>query len=95
MELFRNLTGPIITELWFEMFCYLINVEKIDILNKKRPTDSNPNYFWIIPAHDWSKTSPANAVCLLGTLKNSNVLDIDISLVKNSKIDAAFLIINK
>ena len=41
------------------------------------------------------KNSPANNVCLLGTLNYSNVLDIDILLVENSKIDAAFLIINK
>ena len=27
--------GPIISELWFDMFCYLINVEKIEFFNKK------------------------------------------------------------
>ena len=33
--------GPIISELWFEMFCYLINVEKID--------------FFFIKKTDWLK----------------------------------------
>ena len=35
MELFRNPIGPIISELWFEMYVYLINVEKIDFLIRK------------------------------------------------------------
>ena len=58
-------------------------------------TDYNPIYFWIVTVHDWSKTSPANAVCSLGALNYSNVIDIDILLVKKSKIDAAVLIINE
>ena len=61
----------------------------------KKPTVYNPNYFWIIPVQDWSKTSPANAVCSLRTLNYSNVIDIDFLLVKKSKIDAACLIINE
>ena len=72
--------------------CYLIIVEKIKLFLRKRPTDFDPNYFWIIPVHDWSETSPANVVCPLGTLSYSNVIDIDILLVK---IDFAFLIINE
>ena len=52
----------------------------------KKPTDYNPNYFWIIPVQDWFKTSPANAICLLGTLNYSNVPNIhDIFLVKAQK----------
>ena len=79
----------------FGLKCFLINVKKIDFFLKKRQADYNPNHFWIIPVQDWSKISPANAVCPLGTLNYSNVLDIDILLVKNSKKDAAFLIINE
>ena len=78
------------------MFGYLFNVEKIELFFfKKRPTDYNPNYFWIIPVQDWSKTTPANAVCPLGTLNYSNVANIGILLVKKSKLDAAFLIISE
>ena len=77
------------------MFCYLINKKKINFFFKKRPTDYNPNYFWIVTVQDWSKTSPANAVCPFRTPNFSNVIDIDILLVKKSKINAAFLIINE
>ena len=39
---------------------------------------------------DWSKTSLANAVCPLRTLNYSNVIDIDILLVK--KINNKFCV---
>ena len=78
------------------MFCYLRNnLKRSNFFFQKRPTVYNPNYFWIIPVQDWSKTSPANAVCSLRELNYSNVIDIDFLLVKKSKIDAAFLIINE
>ena len=83
-----------ITEQNWEMLCHLFNVEKIDFFEKK-PTDYHFYYFWIIPVQDWFKTSPANVVCLLGTLNYSSVPDTGVLLVKNSKIDAAFLIINE
>ena len=60
----------------------------------KRPTDNNPNHFWIVSIQDWSKTTPANVVCQLRKLNFSSIIDIDILLVKKSKINAAFLIIN-
>ena len=66
------------------MFCYLINVEKIEFFFI-RSTDYNPIYIWIIPVQDWSKTSPVNSVCSDGTLNFSNVIDIDILLVKKIK----------
>ena len=61
---------------------------------KKRQTEYNPNYFRNLPVQNVTKISPANVACLLGTLNFLNVPDIYILLVKNSKIDAAFLIIN-
>ena len=76
------------------MFCYLINIKKIDFFNKK-PTDDNPNYFWTVTVQDWYRTSPANADCPLGLFYIWNVIDIDILLAKKSKINAAFLIINE
>ena len=85
MELFRNPMQPIIRELWFDMFCFVINVEMIDFFYIKRPTDYNPNYFWMIPVEDWSKTTPATVLRLLETLNYSNVLDIDVLLVKKLK----------
>ena len=42
------------------MFCSLL-------LEKKRPTDYNPNSFWIVTVQDCPKTSPAKAYCPLGT----------------------------
>ena len=42
------------------MFCYLIYVKISSFLDEK-PTDDNPNYFWIVTVQDWYKTSPANA----------------------------------
>ena len=77
------------------MFCYLIVVEEIEFFKRKRPTVYNPNYFSIMPVQDWSKTSPANAVCSLRTLNYSNAINFDFLLVKKSKKDAAFLIINE
>ena len=62
---------------------------------RKRTTDYNPNYFCIVTVQDLTKTSPANAVCPLGTINFSNVMDIDNLLAKKSKIKAAFLIINE
>ena len=52
----------------------------------RKPTDDNRNYFWIVTVQDWYKTSPANADCPLGIFYFGNVIDIDILLVKNSKI---------
>ena len=76
------------------MFCYLIIIKKSNFLNKK-PTDDNPSYFWIVTVQDWYRTFPANADCPLGIFNFWNVIDIDILLVKKSKINAAFLIINE
>ena len=52
---------------------------------KKRPTDCNPNSFWIVTVQVWPKTSPAIAYCPLGTIEFSNIVDIDNLLVENSK----------
>ena len=52
---------------------------------KKRPTDCNPNYFWILTVQDWPKTSPANAYYPLGLIDFWNIVDIDNLLVENSK----------
>ena len=76
------------------MFCYLINIKKIEFFNRK-PTDDNPNYFWIVTVQYWYRTSPANVDSPLGIFKFSNVLDIDILFVKKSKANAAFLIVNQ
>ena len=76
------------------MYCYLINMKKIDFFYKK-PTDDNPNYFWIVTPQNWYRASPANADCPLGIFNDWNVIDIDILLVKKSKINAASLIINE
>ena len=62
---------------------------------KKRPTDYNPNSFWIVTVQDWPKTSPAIAYCPLGTIDSSNFVYIDNFLVENSKVNSAFLIINE
>ena len=35
MELIRKPIGPIISELWIEMFCYLINLKKNEFFCKK------------------------------------------------------------
>ena len=35
VDLIRKPFGPIISEFWFEMFCYLINIKKIHFFNKK------------------------------------------------------------
>ena len=50
---------------------------------KKRPTDCNPNSFWIVTVQDWPKTSSANVYCPLGTIDFSNI--VDNLLVENSK----------
>ena len=78
------------------MFCYLINIKKIEFFNKK-PTDENPNYFWIVTVQDWHWTSPANVECPLGIFNFCNVINIDLDnlFVKKSKVNAAFLIINE
>ena len=42
--------------------------------------------FWIVTVQDWSKTSPANAVRQLGTLKISNDIDIvNLLVIKNQQ----------
>ena len=79
----------------FEIFCYLIIVEEIEFFLIKKTDCLQSELFWIIPVQDWSKTDPANAVFSLRTLNCSNVIHIDFLLVKKSKIDAAFLIINE
>ena len=77
------------------MFCYLINIKKIEFFFIKKPTDDNPNYFWIVTVQDWYRTSPANVDFPLGLFNFWNVIDIDISLIKKSKVNAAFLIFNE
>ena len=77
------------------MFCYLNNIKKDRIFFYKKPTDNKSNYFWIVTVQDWYKISPANADCSLGIFNFWNVIDIDFFLVKISKINAAFLIINE
>ena len=67
------------------MFCYLINIKKIELFFYKKPTDDNPNYFWIVTVQGWQRTSPVNADCQLGIINFWNVIDIDILLVKKSK----------
>ena len=74
------------------MFCYLNNIKKF--LNIK-PTDDNPNYFWIVTVQDWHRTSSADADCLLGIFNFWNVIDFDVLFFKKSKTNAAFLIINE
>ena len=66
----------------------------MSFFQKKRPTEFNPNSFWIVAVQDWPKTSPANAYCPLGTIDFSSVVDIDSLLVGNSKINLAILLIN-
>ena len=66
------------------MFCYLINIKKIDFFYRKT-TDDNPNYFWIVRVQDWYRTSPANADWPLRIFNFLNVIDIDILFVKKSK----------
>ena len=67
------------------MFCYLINIKKIDFFYKK-PTDDNPNYFfWIVAVQDRYRTSPANVDCPLGIFNFWNVIDIDILFAKKIK----------
>ena len=77
------------------MFCYLIIIKKDQIFFYKKPTDDNPNYFWTVTVQDWYKTSPANVDCPLGILGFWNVIDRDILLVRESKINPSFLIINE
>ena len=77
------------------MFCYLINIKKIEFFIYKKPTDDNPNYFCIVTVQDWYRTSPANVDCQLGIFNFWNVFDIDILFVKKSKVNAAFSIINE
>ena len=55
------------------------------LFKKKRPTDCNPNSFWIVTVQDWPKTSPANAYCTLGTIDFSNIVDLDNLLFEISK----------
>ena len=68
------------------MFCYLINIKNINrIFFYKKPTDDNPNYFWIVTVQDWYKISPINADCPIRIFNFWNIIDIDILLVKKSK----------
>ena len=60
-----------------------------------KKTDWLKSNFWIVTVQDWSKTSPACALCPFRTPFFSKVIDIDILLAKQSKINAAFLIINE
>ena len=77
------------------MFCYLINIKKNRIFFNKKPTDDNPNFFWIVTVQNWYRTSSANVSFLLGIFNSWNVIDIDVLFVKKSKVNAAFLIINE
>ena len=52
-------------------------------------------YLWIVTIKDGSKTRPANAYRPLGTLNFLYAILIDNLLVKNSKVNSAFLIINE
>ena len=76
------------------MFYYLINIKKIEFFFIKNRL-MTIRFFWIVTVQDWHKTSPANADCPLGIFNFWNVIDIDILLVKKSKINAAFSIINE
>ena len=69
-------------------------MKKIEFFYNK-PTDNNPNYFWIVTVQDWYRISPANVDFPLGIFNFLNVIDIDIFLVKKSKITDAFLIVNE
>ena len=62
---------------------------------KKGTTDYNPNAFWIDTVQDWSKTNPVKVIRPLRTFNFSNVIDIDNLLIKKSKINVAFLMINE
>ena len=77
------------------MFCYLINIKKVEFFFNRKPTDDNPTCFWIVTVQDLYRTSPVYADCLLGIFNFWYIIDIDIFLVKKSKINAAFLIINE
>ena len=77
------------------MFCYLINIKKIEDFFYKKPTDDNPNFFLIVTVQDWYRTRPVNGDCALGIFNFWNVIGIDICLVEKSKINAAFLKINE
>ena len=57
------------------MFCYLINIKKIELFFLKKPTDDNPNYFRIVTFQGWYRTSPANADCPLGIFNIWNVIN--------------------
>ena len=72
------------------MLCYLIKIKKIEFFFNKKTTDDNPNCFWIVMVQECYRTSPVNVDCPLGTFNLWNVIDIDILLVKKSKINAAF-----
>ena len=52
---------------------------------KKRTTDYNPNFFWIVTVQDRCKTSPSNDSRPLGTINYLNVIDTDKILGKNQK----------
>ena len=68
------------------MFSSLINIKKTDyFFLKKRPTDYNPNYVWIVAVQDLSKTSPDNAVSSLRKFIFSNLIDINKLTVKKEK----------
>ena len=77
------------------MFCYLINIKKIEFFFIKNRLTTIRIIFWIVTVQDWYRTGPAKAACPLGIFNIWNLIDIDILLVKKSKINAAFLIINE
>ena len=52
----------------FDLNCSFFNYNKKDRYFLKRPTDYNPNYFWVVTVQDWTKTSRAIAVRPLNTL---------------------------
>ena len=77
------------------MFCYLIKTKKIELFFIKNRLTTIRIIFWIVTVQDWYTTSPANEELPLEIHNFWNVKDIDILLVKKSKINSAFLIINE
>ena len=67
------------------MFCYLINIKKIEFFFYKKPTDDNRNYFWIETVLEWYRTSSANIDCPLEIFSFWNAIDTDILFVKKVK----------
>ena len=63
-------------------------MKKTEFFFIKKPTDDNPNFFWIVMVQDWYRTSPANVDFQLWIFNFWNVIDIDILFDKKSKVNA-------